>query len=315
LINRAMERAMEDAMEDHWKFTIPRTRYRAGRAVTWADIQLCVAALSAPGTGTVFRGLHRAEGGFECVSGPGFQHCGERGEKWCAKAVRFDGRGDAEADWPSRNWNFDAATPELVVMDRGTQWTLWFKGQGCQRWTKAEARALADTIAAALGWDEGAAGTKRERAECRAAVEVYRQREREGGYTERELLEGLADTRAKVEEPRGWLLPRDSQPDAKESRGPQHSHYVLEVVEFITEKNGPQGWLALDSKHRHVGYMRAKFRTRADACAYYDRHNPAMRALNAHGTYESDWHPDTRLFYIVRADNLLVATVPPFEDR
>lgn len=64
--------------------------------------------------------------------------------------------------------------------------------------------------------------------------------------------------------------------------------YVLEVVEFITEPNGNQGWLALGGKRRHVGYMRAHFRTREDACSYYDRHNPNMRRLNAHDTYKSD---------------------------
>ena len=57
--------------------------------------------------------------------------------------------------------------------------------------------------------------------------------------------------------------------------------YVLEVVEFITKKDGEDGWLALGGKLKHVGYMRAKFKTRNDACAYYNRHNPGMRGLNA----------------------------------
>ena len=63
----------------------------------------------------------------------------------------------------------------------------------------------------------------------------------------------------------------------------------------------------------HVGYMNATFRTRNDAAAYYDgHHNGRMRPLNAHGTWESDWDPDTRLKYIVRKDYMLARTVPPF---
>jgi len=50
----------------------------------------------------------------------------------------------------------------------------------------------------------------------------------------------------------------------------------------------------------HVGYLRAVFRRKEDACSYYDKHNPHMRPLNAHKTFISDWDPDTRLLYIVR---------------
>jgi hypothetical protein len=88
--------------------------------------------------------------------------------------------------------------------------------------------------------------------------------------------------------------------------------WVLEVVEFITEMDGENGWKALGGKYRHVGYMRAKFRTKKDACTYYDRHNPHMRSLNAHGTFESDWDPKTHRLYIVRKDYGCIDTVPPF---
>ena len=76
--------------------------------------------------------------------------------------------------------------------------------------------------------------------------------------------------------------------------------YVLEVIRFITEKDGENGWLNKGSKLEHVGYMKVKFRTKKDACSYYKKCNPHMRELNAHGDYESDWDPNTKLMYIVR---------------
>ena len=84
--------------------------------------------------------------------------------------------------------------------------------------------------------------------------------------------------------------------------------YVLEVVRFITEKDGN----ALEYKQQHVGYMKAKFRTKKDACSYYDRHNAHMRSLNTFGTYESDWDPNTKLKYIVRRDYLLMDSIDTF---
>lgn len=58
--------------------------------------------------------------------------------------------------------------------------------------------------------------------------------------------------------------------------------YVLEVCEFITEKEGDNDWL---SKIKHIGYMKGKFKKKKDAVSYYDRHNPHMRSLNAYNTY------------------------------
>lgn len=40
---------------------------------------------------------------------------------------------------------------------------------------------------------------------------------------------------------------------------------------------------------------------------------PRMRSLNAHGTYKSNWDPQTNLMYIVREDVKFDLTVPPFE--
>ena len=91
--------------------------------------------------------------------------------------------------------------------------------------------------------------------------------------------------------------------------------YVLEVVEFITEKEGDNGWLNLGGKLKHIGYMKAKFKTKKDAVSYYDRHNPHMRSLNAHGTYQSDWDPETKLLYIVREDKEIIDTINPFSEE
>ena len=54
--------------------------------------------------------------------------------------------------------------------------------------------------------------------------------------------------------------------------------YVLEVCEFITEKDGNNGWLSQGGKIKHIGYMKGKFKTKKDAVSYYDKHNPHMRS-------------------------------------
>jgi len=89
-------------------------------------------------------------------------------------------------------------------------------------------------------------------------------------------------------------------------------YYVLEVLEFITQKDGDDGWLAQCGKIKHIGYMRKKFETKKQAVMYYDKHNPHMRSLNAHGNYRSDWDPNTKLLYIVRDDYLINANVDCF---
>ena len=89
--------------------------------------------------------------------------------------------------------------------------------------------------------------------------------------------------------------------------------YVLEVLEFITEKDGENGWLAQGGKIKHIGYMKGKFKTKKDAVSYYDRHNLDMRSLNgSDNNYCSDWDPKTKLFYIVRYDFLINATIDCF---
>jgi hypothetical protein len=88
--------------------------------------------------------------------------------------------------------------------------------------------------------------------------------------------------------------------------------YVLEVCKFITNSEGPNGWKSKGGKYEHVGYMQAFFKSKDDACSYYNRHNPHMRQLNAHKTFKSDWDPKTELFYIVREDYHLICSIPPF---
>lgn len=85
--------------------------------------------------------------------------------------------------------------------------------------------------------------------------------------------------------------------------------FVLEVVRFIQDQEES---ILKNDKFEHVGYMRAKFRTKKDAASYYDKHNPHMRKLNAHGTWKSDWDPQTSLLYIVRDDFGLNDSSPPF---
>ena len=88
--------------------------------------------------------------------------------------------------------------------------------------------------------------------------------------------------------------------------------YTLEVVRF-NRPDGKAGEGSPMAKYTHVGYMDAHFRTKKDACSYYARHNPHMRALDAHGGRYSDWDPATELAYIIREEQSVHATVPPFD--
>ena len=71
------------------------------------------------------------------------------------------------------------------------------------------------------------------------------------------------------------------------------SKWALKIQRFdatILQGNG---------KFVHVGYVKKQFLTQKAAVEYYNAHNPHMRALNAHGTWKSDWDPNTQLRYIV----------------
>ena len=82
--------------------------------------------------------------------------------------------------------------------------------------------------------------------------------------------------------------------------------YVLKVVKFITLNDAKNSLISNDGQYIRVGYMREKFKSKLDACSYYDKHNPHMRRLNANGTYTSDWDPNTQLVYIVRKAYMLI---------
>ncbi len=88
--------------------------------------------------------------------------------------------------------------------------------------------------------------------------------------------------------------------------------YTLEVVRF-NQPDGKAGEGGPIAKYTHVGYMDAHFRRKRDACSYYARHNPHMRALDAYGGRYSDWDPTTHLAYIIREEQSVHATVPPFD--
>ena len=80
----------------------------------------------------------------------------------------------------------------------------------------------------------------------------------------------------------------------------EKAKYVLEVLEFIPEKEGDNGWLAQNGKIKHIGYMKGKFKTKKDAVSYYDKHNKHMRSLNAHNNYMSDWDKNKITLYFKR---------------
>jgi hypothetical protein len=81
------------------------------------------------------------------------------------------------------------------------------------------------------------------------------------------------------------------------------------VLEVCLEEHDPDDGLP---SRRHLGYMKKIFRTRKEACEYYNTHNPHLRSINAHGTYKSDWDPVNHKFYIVRKFHCIKMTIPPF---
>jgi hypothetical protein len=77
--------------------------------------------------------------------------------------------------------------------------------------------------------------------------------------------------------------------------------YVLEVQKYV------------NSLSEHVGYMNKVFRTKQEACEYYDKHNPHMRKLNTHKSLRSDWDPTTHLLYVVRSYYSEILDIQPFQ--
>ena len=88
--------------------------------------------------------------------------------------------------------------------------------------------------------------------------------------------------------------------------------YTLEVQRYTDNrwKTNPRF-----QKFEHIGYMQCLFKSRKQACAYYDYWNADLRPINEHGTYCSSRNPDTNLRYIVRKFYRETQTIPPFDIR
>ena len=89
--------------------------------------------------------------------------------------------------------------------------------------------------------------------------------------------------------------------------------YILEVQRFY-----PDGHILhpeWNGKSEHIGYMNIIFKTKQQACKYYDIYNPHLRSLNAHNTWRSDWDPETYLEYVVREWGSEYLKIPPFKEK
>ena len=155
------------APKPYWSVTLPRGQLRASRDVTWGDVQACIGALNADSE-EVFAGLHRHEGGFMCVEGPGFksEECVDSGlphqnptrlvpNQTVHKEIRFGlCIPKHRVDWPSRKGSFlgnDELTDDWVVMHRGHETYLEFRGQHCVPWTREACEAYARIVEQTLG--------------------------------------------------------------------------------------------------------------------------------------------------------------------
>ena len=87
--------------------------------------------------------------------------------------------------------------------------------------------------------------------------------------------------------------------------------YVLEVQIYLNDTDNSR-W---NGRFLHVGYMAKVFKTKEEACEYYDKHNPHMRKLNIQHTLRSDWDPKTYLRYIVRVYNAENCLIKPFSEK
>lgn len=87
-------------------------------------------------------------------------------------------------------------------------------------------------------------------------------------------------------------------------------NYILEVQKYYSNVD-PQ----MNGKSEHVGYMNVIFKSKKEACDYYNKFNPHMRSLNAHGNYSSDWDPKTCLMYVIREFHYENRNLPTFEEK
>ena len=71
----------------------------------------------------------------------------------------------------------------------------------------------------------------------------------------------------------------------------------------------------MEWEKEHIGYMNIIFKTKKQACDYYNKHNPHMRPLNAHNTYRSDWDTETYIEYVIRDYCGEYLKIPQFVDK
>ena len=84
--------------------------------------------------------------------------------------------------------------------------------------------------------------------------------------------------------------------------------YVLEVQQFIPQVDDTQ-----NGKFKHVGYMNKIFKSKQEACDYYDNMHQHMRSLNQHNTWTSDCDPQNdNLRFRVRDFRGEILTLEPF---
>ena len=152
---------------DYWDLVgVPRNRWIATEC-TWRDILAATEALNAlearGGETETFAPLHRIEGGFMCVSGPGFVSDepaddgtwttpGDPDGSYARKAIRFD-IAESWLNWPSVNHTFEGARPDDVIFRGDEVVRLRFEGQLCKRWTKKRCTELMETVAKELKWE------------------------------------------------------------------------------------------------------------------------------------------------------------------
>lgn len=99
-------------------------------------------------------------------------------------------------------------------------------------------------------------------------------------------------------------------------RGGRVTMYCLEILRYIEDRDEAR---ARGGIFEHVGYehrvdpstghrLVLLFKTKKKAAQHYEEnYGDAMRALNAHNTWKSDWHPVTKLAYAVREHHGVVA--------
>ncbi len=89
--------------------------------------------------------------------------------------------------------------------------------------------------------------------------------------------------------------------------------YILEVQKI--NLNGHNEHPEWNGKSEHIGYMNKIFKTKQEACDYYNKFNPHLRSLNAHNNWRSDWDTNTHLMYIVREHFYEYKKIQPFENK